>query len=80
MLPKFSLQKNKNQLEDGLTSVSGNADDLLSAIKNGKFALLLAAKLKQGKNQHQYLCKRPSKKTATENGALEREVTAAQTH
>lgn len=67
MLPKFSLQKNKNQLEDGLTSVSGNADDLLSAIKNGKFALLLAAKLKEGKNQRQYLCKRPSKKSATEH-------------
>lgn len=55
---KIYLMKNKNQLEDGLIGVSGNADDLLSAMKNRKITQLLAAKLKAGKIQHQYLCKR----------------------
>lgn len=70
--------KNKNQLEDGLLSVSGNADDLLSAIRNGKIARLLAAKLKEGKSQHQYLCKCPGKKNSSRNGASERELVSTQ--
>lgn len=72
------LTKNKNQLENGLSSVSGNADDLLPATKNGEIARLLAAKLKEGRSQHQYLRESPGKGNSTQNGASERAVVSTQ--
>lgn len=75
---KIYLMKNKNQLEDGLIGISGNVGDLLSAIKNRKIERLLAAKLKEGKSQHQYLCKCPGKKNSTQNGTSKREVVSTQ--
>lgn len=70
--------KNKNQVRRWVMGGSGNAADLLSAIKKRKTEQLLAAKIKERKSRHQYLGKCPQKKNPTWSSALGREVASAQ--